>query len=259
MNALTMMGVDGSTTYISNNADSFDAVIRDVRKLGADSARGADARPKLFERCVMGGYTGALMIDDKEAAKDKRKLGLDPRDHAAQIYDEYVATEAKKSEHGEQTKKGKASVLRAAIQLGGRSLGGTDGIEIFETFKKVHAELRAQKGIKVWSAWEAFYRASLKQNESSVVLGEDEIAAAMRKEDAEPKDRDEGYFLRVAKENLDKALEKNERDETKHIREQLEGLLAALGREEQRAAAIRMAQEAGLTVVETPAPEQAAA
>ena len=211
---------------ISNQVDTFEAVMKDVRKLGETGGAGENARANMYIRLVRGAANGVVDTIKRDATGNEVAKG--GRDHADIAYDAYVAGFAKGNGHNADTKATKTAALRAGIRLG--QTHGDDAIELMNRTHVLYKELEGTKG-RV-QPFEAFYRVSLAQAKSTTRLTDDELRACIVRDPAE---RDAAAYLRTAVKALEKACSLDDTDDARNALEATKRALAAYMAEEQKA------------------------
>lgn len=215
-------------TNLSNAVDTFEAVMKDVRKYGSEGGAGENARANVFVRLVRGAANGVIdtVKRDKDGNESKDKTA---RDHAEMAYDAYVAAFGKCNGHSADTVAAKVATLRAGVKLGQTY---PDAIALMN---RVHALYPALKnaGEKMWQPLDAYYRVALAQMKVSHRLSDDEIRSLITRES---KERDAAAFLRTAVRALEKACQLDDNDNARNALEATQRALAFVEATEQRAA-----------------------
>ena len=163
-------------TNLTNAVDSFDAVLRDVKKYGREQGAGDNARANVFLRVVRGAANGVLdtVKRDKDGNEDKKS----GRDHAHVAYEAYVDEYSDKNTHSVDTVTTKATNLRAGIKLG--QTYGDDAVALINASQRIYKELKLMNE-KVWQPLDAYYRVAVAQMKVSHRLSDDEIRDAAKK------------------------------------------------------------------------------
>lgn len=215
-------------TNLSNAVDTFEAVMKDVRKYGSEGGAGENARANVFVRLVRGAANGVIdtVKRDKDGNESKDRTA---RDHAEMAYDAYVAAFGKSNGHSADTVAAKVATLRAGVKLGQTY---PDAIALMN---RVHALYPALKnaGEKMWQPLDAYYRVALAQMKVSHRLSDDEIRSLITRES---KERDAAAFLKTAERALQKACELDDTDTNRDALEKVKLAIAAFVQAEQRAA-----------------------
>lgn len=217
------------TTTISNAVDSFESVLKDVRKYGEQGGAGENARANVFVRLVRGAANGAIdtVKRDKDGNESKDKTA---RDHAEIAYDAYVNAFGKTNGHSADTVTAKVSTMRAGIRLGQKY--GENGVALMDRVHAMYPVLK-KAGEKLWQPLDCYYRVALAQLKATHRLSDDEIRAIITRES---KERDAAAFLRTAERALERACELDDNDNTRNALEATKTALAAYLAAEQRAA-----------------------
>lgn len=216
-------------TYISNATDSFEAVIKDVRKFGEQGGAGENARANVFVRLVKGAAAGVIdtIKRDKDGNESKEKTA---RDHAEIAYDAYVNAFGKSNGHSADTVTAKVSTMRAGIKLGQKF--GDEGIALMNSVHRLYA-IAKKNGDKMWQPLDAYYRVALAQTKVTHRLTDAEIVTLITRES---KERDAAAFLRTAVKALEKACQLDDNDNARNALEAAQHALAAFMAQEQKAA-----------------------
>lgn len=216
-------------TNLSNAVDTFEAVLKDVRKLGEQGGAGENARANVFIRLVRGAANGVIdtVKRDKDGNESKDKTA---RDHADIAYEAYVNAFGRNNGHSADTVTAKVSTMRAGIRLG--QTYGDDGIALMNRVNALYPVLK-KSGEKMWQPLDAYYRVALAQMKVSHRLSDDEIRSLITRES---KERDAAAFLRTAVKALEKACQLDDNDNARNALEAAQTALAAFMQAEQRAA-----------------------
>lgn len=212
---------------ISNQVDTFEAVMKDVRKFGETGGAGENARANMYIRLVRGAANGVIDTIKRDADGNESKAKT-ARDHADMAYDTYVAGFAKGDSHKADTKATKTAALRAGIRLG--QTHGDDAIALMNKTDALYQKAIGTKG-RV-QPFEAFYRVSLAQAKSATPLTDAEIMDCIIRDPAE---RDAAAYLRTAVKALEKACSLDDTDDARNALEATQRALAAYMAEEQKA------------------------
>lgn len=216
---------------ISNAVDTFEAVLKDVRKFAEVQGAGDNAIANAFLRTVEGAARGALDTIKRDAAGNEVKKG--GKDHADALYENYVSHYSKRDAHSASTVIKGASYFRQGINVGAHcSRHGFDAVTVFD---RAQVELAALKGmgVKTKKPLEAFVSVAREQIKSSIELSADEIRDAMQ---VETVDRDAVAYLRTAVKALEKACALNDNEDSRDALEATQRALAFLMESDARAA-----------------------
>lgn len=159
--------------HSTKNDHRYGDLMKEVRKLGGDSADGADALPKLAAHVVKAAADGVIGLD-----KD-----VDGADDAGRIYQNYAEAESKKAihNHSKNGVKANTSKLRKLIEFG--CLPNVDAIDVLDRAMKLRQEMAAVER-KVKSAYPAYVDVARKQiAEPDNALTDEEIKATVLKQD----------------------------------------------------------------------------
>lgn len=183
----------------TNTSMTFDDLVKETRKLGAEKAEGDDSLAKLFLRYVRAAAEGIIDLQ-----KNKHGDGVDD---ARYLFTMYANSMTKKAVH-ERTANGfKANVskLRQAITVG--VLTTCDPIDLFN---RTPTLLRAMQTAeeKVKSAYAAYVDVARAQinavKNGDGDLSDDEIKSAMRKKEADEPTLEK--FLAAEVKRMEKAI-----------------------------------------------------
>lgn len=183
----------------TNTSMTFDDLVKETRKLGAEKAEGDDSLAKLFIRCVRAATEG--IIDLK---KDKHGNGVDD---ARFLFTTYANTVAKKAVHERSANGFKANVskLRQAVTVG--VLTTCDPIDLFNRAPGLLQGMQKAEE-KVKSAYAAYVDVARAQisaaKDGNGDLSDDEIKDAMRKKEAEEPTLEK--FLAAEVKRMEKAI-----------------------------------------------------
>lgn len=209
-----------SLAHKPQNDTRFADLMKDVRKLGADTAEGRDAKPRLALRIVRAAADGVIDLTvEKDAA------GKPLPDAAYNIYDEYLKADSKKAvyEHSKGGVKKGASELRQLIRFG--SMTTVDAVDVLNRAVTIHGNLDVKERQSAFPAFLAVAREQLADGQSDTALTDGQIEQAMRKDAAEPKGQAD--FLKSASKALEKALDAEDGDAA--LADRIKSALAEVG------------------------------
>ena len=188
-----------NTATIGDNGleNLFDKLLADVRALGRNSAKGADAKAMLAARVVVAAADGVISVGTnrgKNAAPDD----ID------RIYAAYCKEEATKQVHemSEGGQAANASKLRQVARFG--AMPNLDTKRIFGDWHQQRLDMKGE-GVEVKSAFPAYVDLCRAQLKSEVELTPEEAAAVIAK--AEPSTPTVAKRLAQAKKILDNLIE----------------------------------------------------
>lgn len=215
---------------ISNAADTFEAVLTDVRKHAREQGAGDNAIANAFLRCVRGAARGALDTIKRDETGNEVKDG---KDHAYRLFMAYTKEYGTKDAYSANTVIKGASYFTQGVKAGVHcSRHGFDAVTVLN---KAVVELETLKdmGVKTKKPIEAFVSVAREQLKSSVELTRDEIRDAMT---VDPVERDAAAYLRTAVKALEKACALDDNDNSRNALEAAQHALAYVMERDQRAA-----------------------
>jgi len=172
MTDLTSSTVDTNSGNIPNTSITFDSLVKEARKLGAEKAHGDDSLAKFFIRMVAASVEGVI-----DLTKNKHGEGVDD---AHYLYSEFSGSRSKKAIH-ERTANGlkaQVSKARTAIHLG----SGTqwDAMNVIDRAVEFHKTL-SETGAKMKPAYVAYVDVARTQISKDAELTDDEIKECLVK------------------------------------------------------------------------------
>lgn len=148
-------------------------LLKQVSKLGEESALGGDALPKLAHAVVRAAADGVINLTDKDAKGN---------DAAHELYTRYANSESKKAlhEHSAGGFKGNVSKLRQLISMG--IMTTVDAVEVMNEAFKARENMIADS-VKVKSAYSYYVDVAREQLKSDKKLTERELEAIAMKDE----------------------------------------------------------------------------
>lgn len=210
-----------SLKHSTQNDTRFADLLKDVRKLGGDTAEGRDAKARLAIRVVRAASDGVITLDVETDAATGKPLP----DAAYQIYDEYLKADSKKAvyEHSKGGIKKEASLLRTLIRFG--SLTTVDAVDVLNRAVTIHGNLDVKERLSAYPAFVEVAKAQLADGQTDDALTDGQLEQACRKAEGEPKGQ--AAFIKAAAKALEKAQSAEDADPA--LTDRLQAALAEVG------------------------------